>query len=317
MMFLLNSGTVLLPFKELVDSMRHTLENIYPSVVREGQENARRTKPFLAKRHAKPNHVLHSLARSMLDCSTPEQLLKLQDEIDMIKAWDKKKNQDYEIDIQKLAEKLVSGRVTYETLAADGTVVLEASTNTDETENDMESYNAPRGSTFGRRTERQISNRPPLLDAVGYTSNTRPRPPDLELNPLSNWNTLDTSYQPQPDSNSFTSSDNPPSEEAFDYLFEAPRTEGINEEQDHGTKRGTVSLDWPSRSSGLENGDKLVKEDYVADERDDREIDNDRGLTVSGVTPIDSFEDLENAPHTVNDDTASPQASTKSKHREE
>src|SRR5436190_2036293 len=118
MMFLLSSGTVLLPFKELVDSMRLTLENIYPSIVREGRENARQSRQFLAKRHAKPNHVLQNLARSMLADSTPEQLLKIQDEIDKIKAWDKKKNEEYEIDIQKLAEQLVSGRVTYGTLAA-------------------------------------------------------------------------------------------------------------------------------------------------------------------------------------------------------
>src|SRR5947207_5517456 len=121
-MFLLNKNTVLIPFEELVQAMRTTLVNVNPSIIRDGRLNAKQSKPFLAKRHARPFHVLASLARSMkLHEMTEEELEKVKEEV--LRNRQKRKEKKVEIDMEKVAGDLVRGRCSDMILLEDGKLV--------------------------------------------------------------------------------------------------------------------------------------------------------------------------------------------------
>src|SRR5271170_5463534 len=104
-------------YVELVQGMKTVLGKVRPQITQEGYRNAESSKQYLCKQHAKPNHVLQNLARSMgVTNTTPEQLEKL---------YQEKKSTNYselfqlfelqdQIDMEKWAGTMVKGRKSYD-----------------------------------------------------------------------------------------------------------------------------------------------------------------------------------------------------------
>ena len=191
-MFLLNRNTVLLPFEQLVQAMRSTLVNVNPSIIKEGRLNAKQSESFLAKRHTRPYHVLTNLARSMkLHEKTKEELQKLRMEV--LRDRQKRKEKEVEIDIEKLAGDLVRGLHSDMILLEDGKVVSLSSQEAKDLDIKPKSrstdLDAPTDRPFRMRNHRNVQR---TLSHDPFVSQTRDMPMKPALNPLSNWNTIDT-----------------------------------------------------------------------------------------------------------------------------
>ena len=263
-MFLLNRNTVLLPFEQLVQAMRSTLVNVNPSIVKEGRLNAKRSEPFLAKRHARPYHVLINLARSMrLHEKTEEELQKLREEV--LRDRRKRHQEEVEIDMEKLAGNLVRGLHSDMMLLEDGKLV---SLNSQEAKDldeiipkspstDLDAPIQPADRSLRMGNHRNVQR---AQSRHAFVSQTRDIPAKPALNPLSNWNTIDTLTYTPPNVEK-----PPPVEGGFDYLFgavaESPRKSTVTKD----VEKSDISLEWPPRKSDGNITEMEDEGDYIDD----------------------------------------------------
>jgi hypothetical protein len=259
-MFLLNRNTVLLPFEQLVQAMRSTLVNVNPSIIKEGRLNAKQSESFLAKRHARPYHALTNLARSMkLHEMTQEELKKLRMEV--LRDRQKRKEKEVEIDLERLAGDLVRGRHSDMILLEDGKVVSLSSQEAKDLDIKQKSRSMdldaltdrPLRIRNNRNVQRTLSHDPFVSQTRDIPTKTKPA-----LNPLSDWNTIDTlKYTP-------SSVEKPrPVEGGFDYLFgsvvESPSKSTVAKE----VEKSDISLEWPPRKSDRNVIEKEDAGDYI------------------------------------------------------
>lgn len=272
-MFLLNRNTVLLPFEEVVQAMRSTLVSVNPSIIKEGQLNAKRSEPFLAKQRARPYHVLTNLARSMkLHEKTKKELQQLREEV--LRDRQKRKEEEVEIDMEKLAGDLVQGLHSDMILLEDGKLVSLSSQEAKDLDEiipkspstdldvPIQPADRPLRMASHRIIQRTLSHDP-------FVSQTRDIPTKPALNPLSNWNTIDTlTYTPQKVEKT------PPLEDGFDYLFgpiaESPRKSAAAKD----IGKSDISLEWPPRKSDGNITEKEDERDYADDSSNEYKVED-------------------------------------------
>ena len=270
-MFLLNRNTVLLPFEELVQAMRSTLVSVNPSIIKEGQLNAKRSEPFLAKQHARPYHVLTNLARSMkLHEKTEKELQQLRKEV--LRDRQKRNEEEVEIDIEKLAGDLVRGLHSDMILLEDGKLVSLSS----QEAKDLDEI-IPKSLSADLDAPIQPADRPLRMgnhriaqwtqSHDPFVSQTRDIPTKPALNPLSNWDTIDTLIYTPPKVEK-----PPPLEDGFDYLFghvaESPRKSTVAKD----IGKSDISLEWPPRKSDGNITEKENKGDYTDDSSNEYKV---------------------------------------------
>jgi hypothetical protein len=94
---------------------------VHHSITRDGLENTKISRKFLAKLMQKPHHVLNNLSQSLLPFPrTSEGIAKLREEFQQKQDWAEKQN---DLMVMDLAGKLVQGRTMYMTVTPDGTMV--------------------------------------------------------------------------------------------------------------------------------------------------------------------------------------------------
>ena len=269
-MFLLNRNTVLLPFEQLVQAMRTTLVNVNAPIVREGRLNAKQSEPFLAKRHARPYHVLTNLARSMkLHEMTDEELQKLRGEV--LRDRRERNETEVEIDMEKLAGNLVRGLHSDMILLEDGKLVSLSSQEAKDLYGIIPKSPSPDLDTLILTTDRPLRkgnhrNVQVAQDHDLFVSQTRDILTKPALNPLSNWNTIDTLTYTPPNVQK-----PPPVEDGFDYLFgpvgESPSKSTVAK----GVAKSYISLEWPPRKSDT---DSIENEDEGDDNGNENRVEN-------------------------------------------
>lgn len=314
MMFFLNSGTVLLPFKELVDAMKFALRNVHHSITRVGLENAKTSRKFLAKHHAKPHHVLYNLSQSLLPFPrTSEAVAKLREEFQWKQDLAEKQNDST---VMEWAGKLVQGRTMYMTMMPDGAMVPSESEEGKEYTRQSSSSTTNRFSKDTRNEPRRMNTRSHRSTDEGYISQTRPSIPNPIFQPLSSWD-IDVIHQRTPNDVITESAE---VDDGFDYLLEPQKSRNTNESLDTDLRKKNLTLDWQGRNSGTEDIDEvdtLVDEITEEDNGDDNgKVADEPKLVFEEVMPLDS-DDLRQSSPLPEKDSASSEQSTDSKHNVE